>query len=170
MSLPIWMIVAVAENGVIGASGDMPWKLSTDLKRFKSLTMDSPMIMGRKTFDSVGKALPGRPSIVVTRDKTWQADGVIPVHDMDTALDLAGELAVSINAEKICIVGGGEIYRHYMDVATQLHVTTVHATPDGDTKFPDIDSAVWTEISREDVPVGERDSAATTYLIYDRKQ
>jgi len=127
MSLPIWMIAAVAENGVIGASGNMPWKLSTDLKRFKSLTMGCPMIMGRKTFDSVGKALPGRPSIVVTRDKNWQADGVIPVHDVDLALKLAGELAASIKADKICIVGGGDIFRSYMDLADELHITTVHA-------------------------------------------
>jgi len=169
MSLPIWMIAAVAENGVIGASGNMPWKLSTDLKRFKSLTMGCPMIMGRKTFDSVGKALPGRPSIVVTRDKNWQADGVIPVHDVDLALKLAGELAASIKADKICIVGGGDIFRSYMDLADELHITTVHAEPAGEVHFPPIKTEDWQERSRVEVPSGNKDSAATTYIIYDRK-
>lgn len=163
------IVVAVAENGAIGASGDMPWKLSTDLKRFKALTMGKPMIMGRKTFESIGMALPGRVSIVVTRDKDWQAEGTVPVSSIEAGMALAAQIAEGSGQEEIVVVGGGEIYRQSIHHADVLHVTHVHARPDADTFFPDIDPAIFQEVSREEVPVGEKDSASTTYVVYERK-
>lgn len=165
----IALVVAVAENGVIGADGDMPWKLSTDLKRFKAITMGKPMVMGRKTFDSIGKPLPGRTTIVVTRDKEWQFPGVVAVNSVENAVNVANEIAVSHGQEEICVVGGGEIYRQTMPIADALHYTIVHAEPQGDTVFPDIDPSVWKEERREEVPVGQKDSAATTYILFSRR-
>ncbi|MFD0917627.1 dihydrofolate reductase [Pseudahrensia aquimaris] len=164
------IVVAAAENGVIGADGDMPWRLSTDLQRFKKLTLGKPMIMGRKTFDSIGKALPGRTSIVVTRDSEWQAEGVVAVGSLDKAFDLALEIANADGVDELCVVGGGQIYAQAMDRADVLHVTTVHASPQGDTVFPAIDLAVWQAVHEEPVPAGEKDSATTTYRVYRRKK
>lgn len=169
MSVKIVMVVAVARNNVIGSSGDMPWRLSTDLKRFKALTLGKPMIMGRKTFESIGKPLPGRTSIVVTRDKQWQSEGVVPVQSLESALDLAREIAATNAVQEICVVGGGEIYRQALEQADILHVTRVHAEPQGDTVFPDIDEAIWVETFREDIHKGEKDTAETTYLIFKRR-
>lgn len=168
MSVRISIVVAVAENDVIGFDGDMPWQLSTDLKRFKALTIGKPMIMGRKTFAAIGSVLPGRTSIVVTRDTSWQAEGVVPVHSIETAIEVAKEIAASSGVEEICIVGGGNIYQQCIDIADVIHLTRVHATPTGDTVFPNIDPQKWDEISREEVPAGEKDTAETTYIVYKR--
>lgn len=170
MSVRVSLVVAVSRNGVIGSDGDMPWRLSTDLKRFKALTLGKPMIMGRKTFDSIGKALPGRTSIIVTRDRNWQAEGVVPVHSLDDAFALAEQIAMAQNIDEICVVGGGEIYAQSMPRADVLHVTEVHAEPKGDTIFPEIDNAIWSITCEEDVPAGEKDSAATTYRVYERQK
>ena len=164
----ISIVVAAAENNVIGRDGDMPWQLSTDLKRFKALTMGKPMIMGRKTYQAIGKALPGRTTLVVTRDKEWQAEGVVPVASLENALKVAGEIARADKADEVCIVGGGEIYRQSIAMADVIHITRVHASPDGDTVFPEIDPNNWQETHRELIPTGEKDSAATTYLVYER--
>ena len=169
MSVPIWIVVATAENGVIGMDGDMPWRLSKDLKRFKALTLGKPMIMGRKTFESIGKPLPGRTSIVVTRDVKWQSPGVVSVQSTEQAISVAEQIALADGAEAICVVGGGQIYAQTLALADVLHVTQVAAQPEGDTHFPDIDLAVWQEVSQEDIPVGERDSAATRYSVYHKR-
>ncbi|MEP0941814.1 MAG: dihydrofolate reductase [Rhizobiaceae bacterium] len=170
MTARISIVVAVAENDVIGFDGDMPWQLSTDLKRFKALTIGKPMIMGRKTFAAIGSALPGRTSIVVTRDTNWQAEGVVPVHSLETAVSLAQEVAKSSGVDEVCIVGGGNIYLQSIDLADVIHLTRVHATPAGDTVFPSIDPAIWLEVNREEVPAGEKDTAETTYIVYERRQ
>ncbi len=169
MNVPVWIVVATAENGVIGMDGDMPWRLSTDLKRFKALTLGKPMIMGRKTFESIGKPLPGRTSIVVTRDVEWQSPGVVAVQSTEQALLVAEQVALADDAEAICVVGGGQIYAKTLASADVLHVTRVAAQPEGDTHFPDIDMAVWQEMNHEDTPVGERDSAPTRYSIYHKR-
>ena len=163
------IVVAIAGNNVIGNQGGMPWRLSTDLKRFKQLTMGKPMIMGRKTFDAIGKALPGRSSIVVTRDDGWQAEGAVPVQSLETAMTLGREIARSMAVNEVCIVGGGDIYRQALQVVDTLHVTRVEAVPEGDTVFPVIDANVWNKISETPVPFGEKDSAATRYIIYKRR-
>ncbi|MEL6735560.1 MAG: dihydrofolate reductase [Pseudomonadota bacterium] len=167
--MDIVIVVAVAKNGVIGMDGGMPWRLSTDLKRFKVLTLGKPMIMGRKTFESIGKPLPGRTSIVVTRDTDWQSPGVVAIDGLDKALAAATEIAAADGVSEICVVGGGEIYRQTLDRATRLCVTEVDAEPEGDTTFPPIDDAQWIIVSTEAVPPGERDTAATTYRVYERR-
>lgn len=162
--------VAVAANGVIGADGGLPWRLSSDLKRFKEGTMGRPIVMGRKTFESIGKPLPGRLNIVVTRDAAWRHEGVETVGSLDEAIRLATVRARCMTGvDEVAVIGGGQIYAQAMPVADRLHVTHVLADVDGDTRFPDIDPAVWTETHREDLPAGERDSHATRFCIYRRR-
>jgi dihydrofolate reductase len=169
MDIRISIVVAAAENHVIGRDGEMPWRLSTDLKRFKSLTLGKPMIMGRKTYQAIGKALPGRTTIVISRDKTWQAEGCVAVQTLDSALSVAREVAIAAGEGEICIVGGGEIYRQSIDMADTIYFTQVHATPEGDTTFPEIDPAKWREKDREFIQESEHDTAATTYIVYQRR-
>ena len=176
----IAIIVAASQNGVIGRDGGMPWRLSTDLKRFKALTIGHPIIMGRKTFDSIGKPLPGRLNIVITRDMDWVANGAMRVSSLPAALDLAIAHLESIHAqnddpdaelpEKIFITGGGEIYRQSMGLADSLFVTHVMAEIDGDTYFPEIEAEIWEETHREEVPAGEKDTFATQFAHYKRRE
>lgn len=161
----ISMIAAVAKNGVIGADNDMPWHLSTDLKRFKAVTMGKPIIMGRRTFESVGKALPGRLNLVVSRSKELTLEGAEVVSSLDQALERAAETG----ANEIMITGGGQIYKMMMEKADKLYITEVDASPEGDTYFPEIDPGDWTVVHEEHVSKGERDSAETVYRIYERK-
>ncbi|HTV67440.1 MAG TPA: dihydrofolate reductase [Rhizobiaceae bacterium] len=164
--------VAIAKNGVIGRDGGLPWRLSTDMKRFKAGTMGKPIVMGRKTWESFPKRpLPGRQNIVITRDKDYRAEGADIVHSLDDALALArvrGRCAPG--TDEICIIGGGEIYAQALPVADTLHVTHVMAEPDGDTRFPAIDPAVWERVSMEEIPAGEKDSHATVYAVYQRRR
>jgi dihydrofolate reductase len=162
------LIAAVARNGVIGRDGEMPWRLSTDLKRFKRLTMGKPVIMGRKTFEAIGKPLPGRTSIVVTRSPDFAADGAVVAPDLDTALSRAGEEAARMAATEVAVIGGGEIYAAMIDRADRLFITHVEATPEGDTRFPPIDPAVWRTVASERIDAGEKDSEATTFAEYER--
>ncbi|MBO6637331.1 MAG: dihydrofolate reductase [Roseitalea sp.] len=174
----IAVIVAVAANGVIGRDGDMPWRLSIDLKRFKALTLGHPVIIGRKTFDSVGRPLPGRLNIVVTRDHDWQADGALAVGSLGAALELATAHLESFEPDPadpdaaapntIFIAGGGQIYAQAMALADVLHVTHVEAEIEGDTLFPAIDPDVWEAMHEEAVPAGEKDSHATRYVVWER--
>jgi dihydrofolate reductase len=136
----IAIIAAVAENRVIGSGNQLPWRLPADLKRFKALTMGHTLVKGRKTFDSIGRALPGRTTIVVTRDQKWQHEGVTVVHSLDEAL----------TGDEIFIAGGGEIYAQAMARAQRLYITHVRGSFDGDAHFPSIDPAVWRAIERED--------------------
>ncbi|MEP3234099.1 MAG: dihydrofolate reductase [Hyphomicrobiales bacterium] len=166
MSKPmISMMAAVAKNRVIGADNDMPWRLSTDLKRFKAVTMGKPIIMGRRTFESVGKALPGRLNIVISRSTDLTLEGAEVVATLDEAL----EVATNTGTDEIMITGGGQIYALMMDRADKLYITEVDAEPEGDTVFPEIDLANWIKVHEEDVPRGEKDSAETIYRIFERK-
>ena len=162
---PVELVVAVAANGVIGAEGDMPWRLSTDLRRFKEITMGGVLVMGRRTFDSIGRPLPGRTTVVVTRDRTWAHEGVHVAHGVEEALDLARTLA---GEDGVFVVGGGEIYRQAMPFVTRAHITTVHAEPAGDTRFEGADGAGWRTLFSERIEAGERDDFATTYTIRER--
>ena len=176
----ICIVAAVARNGVIGRDGDMPWRLSSDLKRFKRLTMGAPVIMGRKTHESIGKPLPGRLNIVVTRNYDWDADGVMRVASLDAALDLATAHLESAEPDpdepdaplpdEVFVIGGGEIYAQAMGMADVLYITEVLAEVDGDTHFPEIDPAVWEEVEAEDVPAGEKDSHPTRFVTYERRE
>ena len=165
----IIIVVAVAENGVIGRDGDMPWRLSTDLKRFKALTMGKPVVMGRKTFQAIGKPLPGRANIVITRDASFRSDGIQVVKSVEEAIDLAQDKAREAGADAICIVGGGEIYRQALPMTDRVHLTHVEARPDGDTLFPDLDPDEWTVEDEQLYPIGPKDTAATRYVVYVRK-
>lgn len=158
------LIVAVASNGVIGAGQAMPWRLATDLRRFKAITMGRPVIMGRKTFQSIGRPLPGRRNVVISRGG-FSHDGVVVSADMSAALSQAREGAPG----EIFIIGGGQIYEAAMPMAQRLYVTHVDAEPAGDTYFPPIDAELWRAVSSEDVPAGEADTYATRFVIYDRR-
>ncbi|MEI2383783.1 dihydrofolate reductase [Breoghania sp. JC706] len=168
MSAKICLIAAVAENGVIGRDNDMPWKLSSDLKRFKALTLGKPVVMGRKTFESIGRPLPGRPNIVVTRNPDFSAEGIEVVSSLDAALDLAKRLAAEEEVDEAMVIGGGALYADAIAHADRLYITRVHAAPEGDTRFPEIDPAIWMESARETCVRGERDSADMTFLTYCR--
>lgn len=165
----ISIVVAVAANGVIGREGDLPWRLSTDLKRFKALTMGKPVIMGRKTWASLGRPLPGRANIVVTRNADFAAEGASVVGSLDAAIALARREAAATGAEEICVIGGGEIYRQSIALADILHVTEVQAEVDGDTRFPDIDPQLFEKVFEEDLPQGEKDSHAMHFATWRRR-
>jgi dihydrofolate reductase len=138
-------IAAVAANGVIGAGNDIPWRISADWQRFKALTIGNVLIMGRKTYDSIGRPLPGRTTFVITRDRMWHGEGVSAVPSVDEALDQA----VGLDSQTIFVAGGGEIYRAAWDRLTGLEITEVDQRPDGDVRFPEIDRDEWIETGRE---------------------
>jgi dihydrofolate reductase len=138
-------IAAVARNGVIGADNDIPWRIPADWARFRQLTTGQVLIMGRKTWDSIGRALPGRTTFVVTRDKLWRGDGVYAVPSLDEAF----EQAAARNPDTIFVAGGGEIYRAAWERLTGLEITQVDAEPAGDVTLPEIDPQLWSEVSRE---------------------
>ncbi|MBB4094193.1 dihydrofolate reductase [Brucella pecoris] len=163
------IIVAAAENGVIGRDNDMPWRLSTDLKRFKALTLGKPVIMGRRTWESIGRPLPGRPNIVVTRDNGFQIEGAGIVGSLDEAIALGRKLAADMGVGEVCIIGGGKIYAQALPLADRIHLTRVLAEIDGDTLFPEIDPQLWCVVSQEDVSAGEKDSHPTRYFVYEKR-
>lgn len=145
------LVVARARNGVIGNAGALPWHIPADLKHFKAITVGKPVIMGRKTFDSIGKPLPGRHNIVLTRDAGWQAEGVTVVANLAEAIAAAG-LDPRTRADAIMIVGGAQIYAEALPSATRIEVTEIDAAPDGDTVMPPFDPARWREVSRRSHP------------------
>jgi dihydrofolate reductase len=153
----------VARNGAIGAGGGLPWRLSSDLKRFKALTMGKPLLMGRKTFDSVGRPLPGRRVIVVTRDAGWLRP------EVEVAHSLAAALALAAGAGEIMIGGGGEIYAQALPLASRLYLTEVDLAPEADVRFPDIDHAFWREVRREAGVRGPKDEAGFAFVEYERR-
>jgi len=166
----VMMIAGVAENGVIGANSDMPWHISSDLKYFKRLTMGKPVIMGRKTFGTLGKPLPGRPNIVITRDTSFSAEGIDVAHSLDEAMNCARAHAGRLGEKTIVIMGGGQIYHEAMPFADRLEITEIAASPEGDTRFPDIDPARWREAARVKGERTERDSADFTFVTYLRRK
>jgi dihydrofolate reductase len=150
--VPLALIVARADNGVIGREGGMPWHLSGDLKFFKAQTLGKPVVMGRKTFQSIGRPLPGRPNLVITRDPGFRPEGVEVFAELADALARARALAAGSGAGEIMIVGGGQIYDLTLPMARRVYLTEVHANPEGDTNFPDLNPAEWREV-RRDPPV-----------------
>jgi len=165
----IVLIVAIAENGVIGAGGTIPWRLKSDMQRFKALTLDKPVVMGRKTFASIGKPLPKRTNIVVTRDKDFRAAGAIVANSSADAREIAIGDALRRFATEIAVIGGAEIYAQWMDSADRLEITEVHARPEGDTRFAEIDAKAWEEAARVRNPAGPDDSAEFSYVTYRRR-
>ena len=168
--MEIVLIVAVAENGVIGAGGAIPWRLKSDMTRFKALTTGKPVVMGRKTFVSIGRPLPGRTNIVVTRDVGFRADGVVVTHSFTDAKAIATGDALRRFATEIAVIGGAEIYAQWMEGADRLEITEVHARPDGDTRFAAVDPAAWEEVARARNPAGPDDSADFSYVTFRRRK
>lgn len=160
----IAIVVAVSRNGVIGRDGGLPWHISSDLQRFKAITMGKPIIMGRKTWESLPrKPLPGRQNIVITRQKNFVADGAWVAADLHAAIALAG------GADEICIIGGGDIYRQALPLTERLYLTEVDMDVEGDTHFPDLDPNEWREVALERHPKGPRDSAEFSLRTLDRQ-
>ena len=168
MTRPLLLVAAVARNGVIGAGGRLLWRLSSDLRRFKALTLGKPLVMGRKTFQSIGRPLPGRETIVVTRDRDFRLDGALVAHDLDTALALAEARAAATGADSIVIAGGGELYAETICRADRLAITEVALAPEGDAVFPPIDPAAWREVRREPGVRGPNDEADFAFVDYVR--
>lgn len=161
MSQQVFLVVAVAENGVIGDAGGMPWHIPADLRRFKQLTMGKPMVMGRKTFDSLPGLLPGRRHIVMTRDTQWQAEGAEVAHSLDAALALA-------NAPQIAVIGGAQVYAQALPVASRIELTRVDAQVPGDTRMPPLGDG-WHETFREEhAPQDGRPGFAWLTLLRER--
>ncbi|OBZ93998.1 diacylglycerol kinase [Pararhizobium polonicum] len=165
----VTLVVAVSSNGIIGRDGGLPWHLPSDLKRFKALTLGKPVIMGRKTWASIGRPLPGRPNIVISRDANFTAEGAVVVASLEAALAEGRRLAVELGTGEVCVIGGGEIYRQAIGLADILHVTTVAAEVDGDTRFPTIDPAIFEKTVDEPLPRGEKDSHAMHFSTWRRK-
>lgn len=157
------LIVAVGENSEIGRHGRMPWHLPADLKRFKALTLGKPVIMGRKTFEAIGKPLPERRNIVVTRNTALQIPGC------ETAASLTDALVLAAGAREIMLIGGAELYREGLPRAQRIYLTRVHARFEADTFFPMLDQADWRETAREDHVADERNPFAYTFLILERR-
>ncbi|MCD7060094.1 dihydrofolate reductase [Pelagibacterium xiamenense] len=165
----ISMIAAVAANGVIGSDGAMPWYLPTDFKHYKAVTMGKPLVVGRKTFESIGKPLPGRTNIVVTRSKDFAPEGVIVVGTLEDGIAQAKAIAQRDGMDEIFINGGAEIYRQALPLADRLYLTHVALSPEGDTFFPEIAAGDWDVGVCEEIVAGERDTAPFVVKIYDRK-
>ena len=164
--MKLGMIVAMDLDGVIGRDSDLPWHLPADLKHFKDTTMGCPMIMGRRTYDAIGRPLPGRTSVVLTRDDEWYVPDIEIVHSIEDALDIAGiEAGVDGWA---WVIGGGAIYAALLPHCEQLLVTHVEARVEGDTWFPYIDWDQWAEVSREEHPVDEKNTIASAVATYER--
>ena len=167
--MEIVFVVAIAENGVIGAGNAMPWRLKSDMARFKALTIGKPVIMGRKTFESLPRRpLPGRTNIVITRDAAYRADGAVVTTSAADAGAVALGDALRRSVTEIAVIGGAEIYRQWFGRADRLEITEVHARPDGDTHFG-IDKAEWEETARIRHPAGPNDSADYSYVTYRRR-
>ena len=170
MSVPIALIAAVAENGVIGDKNAIPWRLPSDFAHFKRTTLGKPLIMGRKTFESIGRPLPGRTNIVVTHRQGYQPDGVLVVSSLETALERAQSIAAADGAGEVMIGGGAQIYAEALPIANRLYLTHVALEPEGDTWFPAINPREWAEIEEIEVPPHPGDTAAFRVKLYERRR
>jgi len=169
MTLPLILVVAVADNGVIGRDNQLLWRLRTDLKRFRELTMAKPMIMGRKTFQSIGKPLPGRETIVLTRDPAFSPDGVHVARSWEDAVAQGDVLARKMGAEAVAVVGGAEIYALALPHVQKIYLTQVHVAPEGDARFPAFERSQFREIERRDHPKGADDEHPFTFIDLQRR-
>lgn len=163
MTPRVTLVVAATDHGVIGKDGGMPWHLPADLAHFKRLTLGHPIVMGRRTYASIGRALPGRLNVVVTRDRSFAAPGVTVAHSFDEAVSACGD------APEAMVIGGGELYREALPRATRIHLTRIHASIEGDTHFPALDSAAWQETAREERPADERNAYPLSFVTLERR-
>lgn len=166
--MKISLVWAMAQNRVIGRNNQLPWYLPEDLKYFKRITLGKPVIMGRKTFDSIGKPLPGRTNIVVTRNRDWSFEGVRIVDSLEAARELCENQAIVDGTEEAMIIGGAEIYRQAMPLADRLYLTEVHADVEGDATFPEFDRSQWQEIAREDFEASGPNPCNYSFIILEK--
>ena len=169
MARSVALVAAVADNGVIGRDNRLIWRLKSDLRRFRDLTWGKPMIMGRKTFESIGKPLPGRRTVVLTRDPAFAPEGVEVAHGWDEAVARADALAAEMGASEIMVVGGAEIYALALPQVRRLYLTQVHAAPEGDAAFPLFDRSAFRELRRRDLPAGPDDEHPFTFVDLERR-
>ena len=162
------IVAAVAENGVIGRGNALPWRLKSDIAHFRNLTMSKPVVLGRKTFASIGKPLAGRTTIVISRDENFSAPGIVVAPNFETALATARGDALRRNAGAIVVAGGADIYAQALPRATRLVITEVHKSVDGDTRFPAIDAKLWRETARSEQKAGPQDEAGFAFVTYER--
>ncbi len=170
----ISLVVARASNGVIGRDGDLPWRLRSDLQRFKAITVGKPCLMGRKTWESLPlKPLPGRLNLVMTRDESYEADGMakgaLVCATLDEAIEIGRETAEEDGVDEICVIGGTALFEAALPRARRLYITEVDAAPDGDAVFPAFDETAWIEVSSESHPAGEKDDHAFTFRVLERR-
>jgi dihydrofolate reductase len=164
----IVIVAAIAENGVIGRGNALPWRIKSDLKHFRALTLDKPVILGRKTYLSIGKPLAGRTNIVVSRDANFAAAGIVVAGSFEAALAAARGDALRRDTDIIIVAGGADIYAQAMPLAARLAITRVHKNVDGDARFPFIDPKIWRETAREEHARAEGDEAAVAFVNYER--
>jgi len=162
--MTISLVVAAATNNAIGKDGIMPWHLPNDMKHFKNVTWGMPVVMGRKTFESLGKALPGRKNIVITRQVDWKAASTVPVKSIDDALFVAKET----DAKEVMVIGGGEIYRALFDKAKRIYLTRVEAEPDADTFFPSLDPQHWYLVSQRNHEADQKNAYNYSFQVWER--
>ncbi len=169
MNPKLTLVVAVAKNRVIGRGGELPWRISSDMKRFKAATMGKPVLMGRKTWESLPKRpLPGRDNIVLTRDAAFVAEGARVYATLDAALAAARAMAQAKGAQEVCIIGGAQLYEATLPLADRIILTEVNLAPDGDAHFPDL-GGEWREVSRERIARGENDDADFVARVLERE-
>jgi dihydrofolate reductase len=156
------LVVAMARNHVIGRDNALPWRLPADLKNFKAVTWGKPILMGRKTFESIGKPLPGRSNLVLTRDRDWRVEGVIVVHSLDEALEHVRD------APELAGIGGADVYRLLMPLASRIYLTRIDADIPGDTVFPPIDHSQWVELESRQLAADERNAFSLTFVTLER--
>jgi len=165
----ILIVAAIAENGVIGRGNSLPWRLKSDMRHFRAVTMGKPVVMGRKTYLSIGRPLPGRTTIVVSRDPAFAAPGIVVAPNLDAALAAARGDALRRNADAIVVAGGADVYAQAMPLATRLAITYVHKRVEGDAHFPDIDPNLWRESARREHEPADADDAAFAFATYERR-
>jgi dihydrofolate reductase len=168
------LVVARGSNGVIGRDGDLPWRLRSDLQRFKAITIGKPCIMGRKTWESLPlRPLPGRLNVVITRDEGYgedgQAKGALVCTSLDEAIEIAREQADEDGVDEVCVIGGAALFEAVLPRAKRLYITEVDAAPDGDVHFPDFDAERWIEVASEAHPAGEKDDHAFVFKVFERR-
>ncbi|NJC41925.1 dihydrofolate reductase [Brevundimonas alba] len=171
MPLPhLALVVARARNGVIGREGDLPWRLRSDLQRFKAVTMGKPCIMGRRTWESLPlKPLPGRLNIVLSKDESFEAKGALVCTTLDEAIEIARETAEEDGVDEVCVIGGTALFETALSRAKRLYLTEVEAEPEGDAVFPPFDETAWKEVSSETFPAGEKDDHPFVFRVLERR-
>lgn len=162
------LIVAQSENRVIGRNNALPWHLSEDLKYFKKVTLGKVIIMGRKTYESIGRPLPGRTNVVVTRDPGWSADGVTVVHSLEQAVEQAAAISEINGVDEAMLIGGAELYAQALPLARRLYLTQVHHQVSGDAYFPVLESAQWQQVGRQDFDAVEPNPYNYSFIVFDR--